>query len=228
LSKYSQVGSCFEVFIVRNPMVRSEFNFDVWFVIDNFLVSINIACGWCYQFCFLLHACTPTWDLQRQFVVLWLKWHIRAPERGRVKDEPKGQVRKGEPSTGRRPCTACSCIGAGRFPFTSLFVWLVAGGWCWFVLREKYCWLVAGGWFVLIENYCWLVADKPRLSGNYWLGGLTAHEPLMVHALLCRCARGARRWAVWDGLQYNDVAYFKILGNKLLGNYCVMLWFWSK
>jgi hypothetical protein len=26
-----------------------------------------------------------------------------------------------------------------------LFVWLVADGWCWFVLREKYCWLVAGG-----------------------------------------------------------------------------------
>jgi hypothetical protein len=27
----------------------------------------------------------------------------------------------------------------------SLFVWLVADGWCWFVLREKYCWLVAHG-----------------------------------------------------------------------------------
>jgi hypothetical protein len=29
----------------------------------------------------------------------------------------------------------------------SLFVWLVvlAGGWCRFVLREKYCWLIAGG-----------------------------------------------------------------------------------
>jgi hypothetical protein len=24
-------------------------------------------------------------------------------------------------------------------------VWLMADGWCWFVLREKYCWLVAGG-----------------------------------------------------------------------------------
>jgi hypothetical protein len=43
----------------------------------------------------------------------------------------------------------------------SLFVWLVADGWYWFVLREKYCWLVAGGWFVLREKYCWLVADKP-------------------------------------------------------------------
>jgi hypothetical protein len=43
----------------------------------------------------------------------------------------------------------------------SLFVWLVDDGWCWFVLREKYCWLVADGWFVLREKYCWLVADKP-------------------------------------------------------------------
>jgi hypothetical protein len=43
----------------------------------------------------------------------------------------------------------------------SLFVWLVADGWCWFVLREKYCWLVADGWFFLREKYCWLVADKP-------------------------------------------------------------------
>jgi hypothetical protein len=43
----------------------------------------------------------------------------------------------------------------------NLFVWLVADGWCWFVLREKYCWMVAGGWFVLREKYCWLVADKP-------------------------------------------------------------------
>jgi hypothetical protein len=43
----------------------------------------------------------------------------------------------------------------------SLFVWLVVDGWCWFVLREKYCWLIVGGWFVLREKYCWLVADKP-------------------------------------------------------------------
>jgi hypothetical protein len=48
----------------------------------------------------------------------------------------------------------------------SLFVWLVADGWCWFVLREKYCWLVVGGWFVLREKYCWLVADKPNEQGQ--------------------------------------------------------------
>jgi hypothetical protein len=45
--------------------------------------------------------------------------------------------------------------------YNGLFVWLVADGWCWFVLRKKYCWLVAGGWFVLREKYCWLVTDKP-------------------------------------------------------------------
>jgi hypothetical protein len=41
----------------------------------------------------------------------------------------------------------------------------VADGWCWFVVREKYRWLVAGGWFVLREKYCWLVADKPSEQG---------------------------------------------------------------
>jgi hypothetical protein len=48
----------------------------------------------------------------------------------------------------------------------SPFGWLVADGWCWFVLREEYCWLVAGGWFVLREKYCWLVADKPSEQGG--------------------------------------------------------------
>jgi hypothetical protein len=49
--------------------------------------------------------------------------------------------------------------------FISLFVWLVADGWCWFVLREKYCWLIVDGWFVLREKYCWLVDDKPNEQG---------------------------------------------------------------
>jgi hypothetical protein len=46
-----------------------------------------------------------------------------------------------------------------------VFGWLVADAWCWFVLREKYRWLVADGWFVLREKYCWLVADKPSEQG---------------------------------------------------------------
>jgi hypothetical protein len=27
--------------------------------------------------------------------------------------------------------------------------------------------LVAGGWFVLREKYCWLMADKPNEQGDY-------------------------------------------------------------
>jgi hypothetical protein len=29
----------------------------------------------------------------------------------------------------------------------------VADGWYWFVMREKYCWLVDDGWFVMREKY---------------------------------------------------------------------------
>jgi hypothetical protein len=41
----------------------------------------------------------------------------------------------------RRPANSCS-----------LFGWLVADGWCWFVLREDYCWLVAAGCWWLIRS----------------------------------------------------------------------------
>jgi hypothetical protein len=42
---------------------------------------------------------------------------------------------------------------------TSLFGWLVADGWCWFVLREEYV-LLAGCW--------WLVCSERKvlLSGG--------------------------------------------------------------
>jgi hypothetical protein len=48
----------------------------------------------------------------------------------------------------------------------NMFVWLVADGWCWFVLREEYCCLVAGGCFIMREKYCWLVGDKPSEQGE--------------------------------------------------------------
>jgi hypothetical protein len=51
----------------------------------------------------------------------------------------------------------------------------VADSWCWFVVREKYCWLVARGWFVLREKYCWLVADKPSEQGEDILQGCIYH-----------------------------------------------------
>jgi hypothetical protein len=59
----------------------------------------------------------------------------------------------------------------------------VADGWCWFILREKYCWLVAGGWFALREKYCWLVADKPSEQGLKYL----ELEQNTYHRQLCFC-----------------------------------------
>jgi hypothetical protein len=65
--------------------------------------------------------------------------------------------------------------------FVWLFVWLVADGWYWFVLREKYCWLVAGGWFVVREKYCWLMADKPSEQGIN-PASVAAAQPRIVDA----------------------------------------------
>jgi hypothetical protein len=49
-----------------------------------------------------------------------------------------------------------SARAAGRHPahhhLSSLFGWLVADGWCWFVLREEYCWLVAAGCWWLVRS----------------------------------------------------------------------------
>jgi len=31
------------------------------------------------------------------------------------------------------------------------------GAWCWFVVRENYCWMAGGWcWFDVREKYCWL------------------------------------------------------------------------
>jgi hypothetical protein len=55
---------------------------------------------------------------------------------------------------------------------------LVADGWCWFVLREKYCCLIVGGWFVVREKYGWLVADKPsEQAGNLQVVRFVGSEP---------------------------------------------------
>jgi hypothetical protein len=41
------------------------------------------------------------------------------------------------------PLKQPTCEGLQSTETSGLFVWLVADGWCWFVLREKYYWLVA-------------------------------------------------------------------------------------
>jgi hypothetical protein len=46
-------------------------------------------------------------------------------------------------------------------------------------VREKYCWLIAGGWFILREKYCWLVADKPNEQAD--VSALIYHHSLLVH-----------------------------------------------
>jgi hypothetical protein len=65
-----------------------------------------------------------------------------------------------------------------------MFGWLVADGWCCFVLREEYCWLVAGGWFVLREKYCWLVPDKPSEQAASFLD----EQVGIMDALACHSA----------------------------------------
>jgi hypothetical protein len=65
------------------------------------------------------------------------------------------------PALIRRLCDSLPCTVQRTISMLSLFGWLVADGWCWFVLREEYYWLVGGDWFVLREKYCWLVVDKP-------------------------------------------------------------------
>jgi hypothetical protein len=66
----------------------------------------------------------------------------------------------------------------------------VADGWCWFVLREEYCWLVAGGWFVQREKYCWLVADKPSEQAEgpdtYGLTTAAARTDALALKSICR------------------------------------------
>jgi hypothetical protein len=50
------VGSCFEVFIVRNPMMRSEFNFDVWLVIYRFFkfqLMLHVADDFVFSFAYM-------------------------------------------------------------------------------------------------------------------------------------------------------------------------------
>jgi hypothetical protein len=60
-------------------------------------------------------------------------------------------------SEARRRTTQLGADMPARVPFPlrsvqSLFGWLVADGLCWFVLREKYCWLVAADCWWLVRS----------------------------------------------------------------------------
>jgi hypothetical protein len=59
------------------------------------------------------------------------------------------------------PSSSLSGRMAGASAFSKQSRLLVADGWCWFVLREEYCWLVATG--------CWWLVRSERkvlLSGG--------------------------------------------------------------
>jgi hypothetical protein len=45
---------------------------------------------------------------------------------------------------------------------------MVGAGLFWEKSTADWLRLVAGGWFVLREKYCWLVADKPSEQGVSW------------------------------------------------------------
>jgi hypothetical protein len=58
---------------------------------------------------------------------------------------------------------SCNCKHMYLFPL-NLFVWLMADGWCWFVLREKYWLLVADlFWEKSIAGW-WLISQANRVS----------------------------------------------------------------
>jgi hypothetical protein len=78
----------------------------------------------------------------------------------------------------------------------------MADGWCWFVLREEYCWLVAGGWFVLREKYCWLVADKPSEQTDGCVVDIdTTNRKIIVFICILR-------WLMCLEMQYLSTFFF--------------------
>ena len=57
-------------------------------------------------------------------------------------------------------------------------IWLVvAGGWCWFAIREKFCWLAAVDgrfWFGTRKKHCWLFDWQARWTERVTKAGSTA------------------------------------------------------
>jgi hypothetical protein len=68
-------------------------------------------------------------------------------------DRPRrGLFWKGAVKCSGGDCLVVAWPLACRDTNDSLFGWLVADGWCWFVMREEYCWLVAAGCWWLIRS----------------------------------------------------------------------------
>jgi hypothetical protein len=109
-----------------------------WQLLFSFVLTL-------YSFC--MHV-LKSLGFRRQGVTLLLKRHVRAP--GRQGPRLWCRRRRAHPPA---------------VPPVGLLVWLVADGWCWFVLREKYYWLVAGGWFLIWGKSTaswWLISQSNR------------------------------------------------------------------
>jgi hypothetical protein len=112
------------------PRVSTTFSFP--FALSS---RIRVVLAGCHRCCLLaLHIHT---NRKVNCVQLKQRWWDHAWEKGFLAKQIQRMF-------------ALSCSDAASLS-CGLFVWLVVGGWCWFVLREKYCWLVGGGWFVLRE-----------------------------------------------------------------------------
>jgi hypothetical protein len=80
-----------------------------------------------------------------------------------------------------------------------MFVWLVTDGWCWFVLREKYCWLVAGlFWENSTAAWC-LISQANRVS-YFILPGLAASSYQLWPQP--DCGIGAAQSIYWSDILY--------------------------
>ena len=78
--------------------------------------------------------------------------------------------------------------------------WLVVGGWCWFSIREQYCWLV--GW----------QAERTRRMWS-WAGGSTSHAletRLQLAMHLCR----SLQYYFWCVLSWHTHELYSVCVNE--------------
>ena len=94
---------------------------------------------------------------------------------------------------------------------------VVTGGWCWFVMREQYCWL-AGSWWLVASGWCWF-----NMREQYcWLVGWQAKRTERISFTLTRYAFLARHTELdlvpsfllrsdilTDGLENETVKHFR-------------------
>jgi hypothetical protein len=66
-----------------------------------------------------------------------------------------------------------------------MFGWLVADGGCWFVLREEYCWLVAGLFWEKSTAGWWLISQANRLLARSDVFDSTTLQTNVRHTNTC-------------------------------------------